>query len=113
MLNEKIQTPSSQADAPVKLVEFDGNDDPSNPHNWTFACKVRCTCVVTLIGVIVSWAGSIDSSASKRAAQEFGVSDTVESLASGLFLIAFGLGSLFAGPVSETFGRNPVYITCL
>jgi MFS family permease len=31
----------------------------------------------------------------------------------GLFLIRFGCGALFAGPFSETFGRNPVYIVTL
>jgi len=36
-----------------------------------------------------------------------------ESLATGLFLIGFGAGALFAGPISETVGRNPVYITTL
>jgi hypothetical protein len=110
--NEKIEA-TRDPDSSITLVEFDGDDDPSNPHNWTFMCKVRCICVVTCIGFIVSWAGSIDSSASRRAAHEFGVSDTIESLATGLFLIAFGMGSFLASPVSETFGRNPVYITSL
>jgi MFS family permease len=30
-----------------------------------------------------------------------------------LYLIGFGCGALFAGPFSETFGRNPVYIVTL
>ncbi|KAK4626678.1 putative efflux pump kojT [Fulvia fulva] len=34
-------------------------------------------------------------------------------MATGLFLVGFGLGALFAGPISETVGRNPVYITTL
>lgn len=31
----------------------------------------------------------------------------------GLFLIGFGFGAFFAGPISETVGRNPVYIVTL
>ena len=65
---------------------------------------------VGLIGWIVGFASSIDSSALPQAAEEFGVSRVTESLATGLFLIAFGVGSLIAGPFSEEFGRNPVYI---
>jgi multidrug resistance protein len=34
-------------------------------------------------------------------------------MATGLFLIGFGAGALFAGPFSETLGRNPVYIVTL
>ena len=30
-----------------------------------------------------------------------------------MFLIGFGVGALFAGPISETVGRNPVYIGTL
>ena len=41
------------------------------------------------------------------------MSEVTESLATGLFLIGFGCGALIAGPVSETVGRNPVYITTL
>jgi MFS family permease len=57
--------------------------------------------------------GSIDSAALPQAAEEFGVSEVTESLATGLFLVGFGFGGLFAGPISETVGRNPVYIVTL
>lgn len=30
-----------------------------------------------------------------------------------LYLIGFGAGALFAGPFSETLGRNPIYIVTL
>ena len=41
------------------------------------------------------------------------MSEVTESLATGLFLIGFGVGALVAGPISETVGRNPVYIATL
>lgn len=44
------------------------------------------------------------------ASKEFGVSEVAESLATGLFLVGFGVGALVAGPISETIGRSPVYI---
>ena len=62
------------------------------------------------MGWIVGFSSSIDSGALPQAAREFGVTEVTESLATGLFLIAFGLGALIAGPFSEEFGRNPVYI---
>ncbi|KAH7319204.1 major facilitator superfamily domain-containing protein [Rhexocercosporidium sp. MPI-PUGE-AT-0058] len=48
-----------------------------------------------------------------QAAEDFGVSEVTESLVTGLFLIGFGAGALFAGPTSETLGRNPVYIVTM
>jgi MFS family permease len=49
----------------------------------------------------------------KQASAEFGVGEVTEALATGLFLIGFGFGALFAGPISETVGRNPVYLVTL
>ena len=65
------------------------------------------------MGWVVGFASSIDSAVLEQAAKDFGVSEVTESLATGLFLIGFGVGALFAGPVSETVGRNPVYIMTL
>ena len=65
------------------------------------------------LGAVVGFASAVDSPAIPQAAKEFGVSEVVESLATGLFLIGFGVGALFAGPISEALGRNPVYIGTL
>jgi multidrug resistance protein len=69
--------------------------------------------LIASIGCVVGLASAIDSSALTQAAKEFGGSEVVESMATGLFLIGFGAGALFAGPISETVGRNPVYIVTL
>lgn len=68
---------------------------------------------VVLIGWIVGFASSVDSFALDKAAREFHVSEVVESLATGLYLVGFGCGALVAGPFSEEFGRNLVYIVTL
>ena len=61
----------------------------------------------------MGFASSVDSAVLPQASASFGVSEVTESLATGLFLIGFGVGALFAGPISETVGRNPVYIITL
>ncbi|KAJ5737882.1 uncharacterized protein N7483_003007 [Penicillium malachiteum] len=49
----------------------------------------------------------------KRASQELHVSEVVESIATGIYLLGFALGSLFSGPLSEVFGRNAIHIGSL
>lgn len=71
------------------------------------------TFTIAGIALVVGFASSIDSAALVPAAEEFGVSQVVESMATGLFLIGFGFGALFSGPFSETVGRNPVYIVTM
>jgi len=95
------------------VVGYEGPNDSMDPHNWSYARRIYCTMLVASIALIVSMASAVDSSVIKQAAQDFGVSKAVESMATGLFLIAFGFGALFAGPVSETLGRNPVYVGTL
>ncbi|KAI8713573.1 MFS domain-containing protein [Fusarium sp. LHS14.1] len=95
---------------PIFIVSWEGPDDPLNPRNWSVTERVMVTLQVGLISAAVGAASGIDATALPQAAKEFGVSDVVESLATGLYLIGIGVGSLFAGPFSETFGRNAVYI---
>ena len=118
----------------VFVVGFHGEKDQMNPHNWSFLTRVgatygpcptdpsaapsrltihRYSINIAFIGWIVGFASSVDSAVVNLAAADFAVSDVTESLATALFLIGFGVGSLFAGPVSETIGRNPVYIVTL
>jgi DHA1 family multidrug resistance protein-like MFS transporter len=42
--------------------------------------------------------------------QAFGVSKVAENLSHAMYLFGIGSGSLFMGPLSETFGRNPTYL---
>ncbi|KAM0162969.1 hypothetical protein ACHAQE_003544 [Botrytis cinerea] len=97
----------------VFVVGYEGSKDHMDPHNWSLWRRGFCTIMIASIGFIVGFASSIDSAALTQAAEDFGVSEVAESLATGLFLVGFGLGALFAGPISETIGRNPVYISTL
>ncbi|KAI9725652.1 MAG: hypothetical protein M1828_002937 [Chrysothrix sp. TS-e1954] len=97
----------------VFVVGFEGDKDPTNPHNWPFWQRLRATGMVACIGAIVGVASAIDASILTHAAKDFHVSEVAESLATGIFLTGFGVGALFAGPISETLGRNPVYIATL
>lgn len=106
-----------EKDGPTKekvfVVSFESSKDPMNPHNWGLGKRIGCTILIAAIGFIVGFASSIDSAALTQASEEFGVGEVTESLATGLFLVGFGFGALFAGPISETVGRNPVYIVTL
>lgn len=97
----------------VFVVSYESDDDPLNPHNWSNFTRIRCTLTVAGIGCVVGFASAIDSAATLRIAKALHTTPVVESLATGLFLIGFGAGALTAGPFSETFGRNPVYIFTL
>lgn len=97
----------------VFVVGYESEQDDMNPHNWGYGTRIFATILIACIGFIVGFASSVDSAALPQAAADFGVGEVVEILATGIFLVGFGFGALFAGPISETVGRNPVYIVTM
>lgn len=95
------------------VVSFEAHDAQHNPQNWSIRRKLFTTIVILGAGLSGGWASGNDSTIIQEAAKDFGVSDVVESLSTGVYLMAFGIGSLISGPFSETVGRNPVYICTL
>jgi hypothetical protein len=67
----------------VFIVNFQGDKDSLNPHNWGWGIRLYITFLVASIGFVVGMASSIDSIAIQPASQEFGVSEVAESLATG------------------------------
>lgn len=94
---------------PVFVVDWASPTDPLNPRNWPLTRRISCTLQIALIAAGVGAASGIDATVLPQAAVSLGVSQVAESLATGLYLVGMGLGSLVAGPLSETFGRIRVY----
>ncbi|CAI7656756.1 unnamed protein product [Penicillium viridicatum] len=103
---------NSPTDALI-IVDWDSDNDPLNPANQTVSRKMFMTLLVTLIAFSVTAASAIDACGVRQYSEYFNVSEVVGSLATGLFLVGFGAGSLLSGPFSETFGRNAVYLTTM
>ena len=97
----------------VFVVGYAGETDVLNPYNWSFLRRISATALVCFMGLLVGFSSSVDSAVIQEAAVEFHVSQVTEALATGIFLVGFGSGSFLAAPLSETVGRNPVYIGTL
>lgn len=69
----------------VFVVGWEGEDDPSNPRNWSSSYRVFATLIVASISFAVGAASSADTAVLPQAAAHFGVSEVVEALAIGKF----------------------------
>jgi predicted MFS family arabinose efflux permease len=112
-LSKETKTSEIEERETVFVVGYEGEKDDMNPHNWGYGTRIFATVLIASIGFVVGFASSVDSAALTQASEDFGVSEVTEVLATGLFLVGFGFGALFAGPISETVGRNPVYIVTM
>jgi hypothetical protein len=68
------------------LVEWDGDNDPENPQNWSTPFKTWATIQLSLLAFAGSLASSIISPASKTIAEYVGVSQNVVVLIVSLYM---------------------------
>lgn len=69
---------------PIFVVSWHGPNDPSNPRTWSTFRRAVITVEVGLISAVMMIASSITSVVLPQAADEFGISKVVESLATGI-----------------------------
>lgn len=91
-------------------MRTNGNSDTIDPQNWSLLSRSKNIAILSLLIFTQTWAGSADSPANEAASREFGVSKVAENLSTAMYLFGIGSGSLFAGPISESIGRNPTYL---
>lgn len=82
-INARDRTTHEGKGEMVFVVNWDGENDPLNPRNWSLAYRALTTLGVSFLFIAVGAASSADTSILPQAAAEFGVSDVVESMSIG------------------------------
>lgn len=104
---EKIKSSRSIKDP--NLVTWNGPDDPENPKNWTKGQRWAATLVVSSFTFISPVSSSMVAPAISSIASDFNITNEVEQqLVLSVFVLAYAIGPLFLGPLSEIYGRVPV-----
>ncbi|KZN92440.1 putative transporter [Penicillium chrysogenum] len=83
------------------VVTFEGEDDEMDPHNWTLRRRMLVTLLTALMGCVIFWSSTIDTTALPKTRKVYHTSFEVQTLPTG---------ALITAPISEVIGRNPVYI---
>lgn len=118
-LNVKAQkeseqhTPVEDSSEPIDpaTLDWDGPDDPENPHNWVGWKKWYTTMVVALLCLVVTMGSSLYVSGVPEMVARYHVNQTLA--VSGLTFYLLGLATVIGAPLSEVFGRKPVYFFSL
>ena len=116
LASEKIESSSAghhaarrgNGDDPELLTFPPG--DPENPRNWPRWRKWSIVVIIACVDLTVSFAASGFSPASTKFAKDFAVSAEVGTLGLSMTVLGFALGPLTLAPLSEYFGRSPIYI---
>ncbi|OMP86512.1 putative transporter C11D3.05 [Diplodia seriata] len=106
-----IDRPGASAD---NDAAFDGTSSiqlakAEDPLSWHPSKKWLCTIVIVAMTTTISFCSSIHTAVLADVAKSFSCSRTVATLGVSTFLLGFAAGPLIFGPLSEVWGRNPIY----
>jgi MFS family permease len=87
-------------------VSWESGEDPENPKNWTYRKKWAATLIVSAFTFISPVSSSMVAPALNTIGEDLGINNDIEkSLTLSIFVLAYAIGPLFLGPLSEIFGR--------
>ncbi|GES63082.1 MFS general substrate transporter [Aspergillus terreus] len=88
------------------LVTWNGPDDPENPKNWSTKKKWAAVLTISSFTFISPVTSSMVAPALQAIREDFHITDEVVSqLTLSIFVLAYAVGPLFLGPLSEIYGR--------
>ncbi|AAW45807.1 conserved hypothetical protein [Cryptococcus deneoformans JEC21] len=97
------------ASSPLIYVTFDEND-ARNPQNWSKTYKTFVIGLLAFLTLSLTFASSVSSAAEQGMMEEFGCSQIAATAATSMFLIGMGVGAMPMAPLSELYGRLPIYL---
>ncbi|CUS10762.1 unnamed protein product [Tuber aestivum] len=92
-------------------VRWVGEDaDPLNPRSMSKSRKWLAAWVVCLGGACVTCTSSMYTSTYRQVTAEFNVPQLAAVGGLSLYVAGLGIGPMFLGPLSEFYGRRPIYL---
>ncbi|KAF1982979.1 major facilitator superfamily [Aulographum hederae CBS 113979] len=88
------------------VVEFDGENDPLHPQNWSLKKKILLGAILGYFTLCAAFGSSIFSAATRVVSGVFGVSTEVGTLGVSLYVLGFATGPILWAPFSELYGRR-------
>ncbi|KAI8629805.1 MFS general substrate transporter [Xylariaceae sp. FL1651] len=111
--NEADQTTADAEEDDPNVVWWDGPDDPENPYNWSTTIKaINCGCV-SFQTFLSPLASSIFAPGVPQVLAEFHSSSLeIATFVVSVYLLGFAAGPIILAPLSEIYGRVPIYHAC-
>ncbi|KAF7983746.1 hypothetical protein HWV62_19719 [Athelia sp. TMB] len=86
--------------------------DPDSPRSWPAWKRYGIVILASFLNNLVTICVSGYSTGTAEMVKEFGVSDEIGTLGLSTFILGFAFGPMLVAPLSEFYGRRPVYLIC-
>lgn len=92
------------------IVWWNGPDDPENPMNWPASKKYGILAILSFLTLITPLGSSMFAPGVPQVMRDFHNSSvTLATFVVSIYILGFAFGPLFVAPLSEMYGRLPVY----
>ncbi|KAE8152545.1 MFS general substrate transporter [Aspergillus avenaceus] len=92
------------------MVDGQGPDEISSPVNWGSRKKIVTVGIVSLFNFLTPLGSAMFAPGVSQAMEEFGsTSKPMSSFVVSVYLLGFAFGPLVVAPLSELYGRLPIY----
>ncbi|KAF9878653.1 major facilitator superfamily transporter [Colletotrichum karsti] len=98
-------------DQDPNIVDWDGPDDPENPQNWPMQRKWLNIGAISLLTLVTPLGSSMFAPGIPKIMVEFNeTSSMTATFVVSVYILGFAFGPLIVAPLSEVYGRRPLYI---
>ncbi|RFU29946.1 hypothetical protein B7463_g6396, partial [Scytalidium lignicola] len=106
-----VEAGTAEADKdPFEVHWENGEQDPMNPRNMAHLRKWLIVMIVSSSSLSVTCTSSIYTSTYDQMTKEFHVSELIATLGLSMFIMGLGMGPMLLSPLSEFYGRRPIYL---
>ncbi|KAK4561157.1 hypothetical protein LTR86_005112 [Recurvomyces mirabilis] len=106
-------TEQEQEPLDPNIVDWDGPDDPANPYNWSLTKKWSNIFVLSALTLLTPLASSMFAPGVPEVLRTFGTdSVSLATFVVSVYLLGFAAGPIVIAPLSELYGRVPIYHVC-
>ncbi|KAF1982316.1 membrane transporter [Aulographum hederae CBS 113979] len=98
------------ADPNIVFWDEPADQDPQNPMNWSAKMKWGNIALLSTLSLITPLASSMFAPGVPEVMREFhSTSQTLATFVVSVYVLGFAVGPLFVAPLSEIYGRMPIY----
>ncbi|KAK5941671.1 hypothetical protein PMZ80_005621 [Knufia obscura] len=109
----ETEKPSTATNEDSNVVFWDGPNDPENPMNWSPKLKVINVVIVSTWTLLTPLASSMVAPGTLDILTDFNSTNiTLGSFIVSIYILGYAIGPLFIAPMSELYGRLPIYHAC-
>ncbi|KAI1502200.1 polyamine transporter 3 [Biscogniauxia marginata] len=93
------------------VVDWNGPNDPENPKNWPEKKKWLNVSILSLLSIVTPLGSSMFAPGVPSIMAEFhSTSSVTATFLVSIYVLGFAFGPLIIAPLSEIYGRRPLYI---